>query len=260
MLKTQYELLTFPAVSNLSGAGRPSGGFIIGWCRELTQFIKVLKHLRSAVFIELSLPNNKPILITFIYFSPDRDFRRRLDEVFQEIHGFSHHYKDLMVLGDANARLGQLNAALGKRRQSKDSTANDKGKVLLSWANELGLQVANGAFNGDRAGEIIYISSSNHGSSVIDLLLYSLSLASLICSFRVLDLVHSSHFPILVTINEDNQVSPPTREIIRVPVTKNLPYGTLGPEGLLHYDTDLHYGTMTLTYSMALLCSFILCH
>ena len=33
---------------------------------------------------------------------------------------------------------------------------------------------------------------------------------------------------------------------------KNLPYGTLGPEGLLHYDTDLHYGTMTLTYIMAL--------
>jgi len=28
----------------------------------------------------------------------------------------------------------------------------------------------------------------------------------------------------------------------------NLPYGTLGPEGEWHIDTDLHYGTMTLTY------------
>jgi len=33
---------------------------------------------------------------------------------------------------------------------------------------------------------------------------------------------------------------------------KNLPYGTLGPEGEWHDYTDLHYDTMTWTYIMAL--------
>jgi len=95
-----------------------------------------------------------------------------------------------MVLGDANARLSQHNAAVGRRRESKDPVSNNKGKVLLRWASEIGLQVANGAFSGDRGGEITFISSSNHGSSVIDLLLYSQSISCSISSFRVLDFAH----------------------------------------------------------------------
>jgi len=216
LIEHRFEVRTVPAISN-GNRGRPSGGFIIGWNHSLASFIKILNHLRSAVFLEIFL-EDIPILIVFLYISPDRDFRKNLNVVFEVTLAYMNHYKSVLVLVDANSRLGQYNSVLGGTRSSKDTTFNNNGKGLLGWANELGLLVGNGALNGDREGEVTYISDSNHGTSVIDLLLYSSPMSNYISSFNVLDLTHSAHFPILTILNQEQNESvakPP--EVLRIP-------------------------------------------
>jgi len=196
-----YNLLVVPASQHTHG--RPFGGLILGWDLNLGPAqVTILKQTDHYILIKLS-NNFKNLLILFFYLSPDKHYHRKLGSMFEELTQLSTHFGDIIVMGDANAWTGQRNTILGNPRNSKDARVNTKGKALLKYAEETGLAIGNGALNGDLSGEVTFISSAGPkgGSSVIDLLLYSPTVSDVLQSFSVLDLPHSSHFPILTKLS-----------------------------------------------------------
>jgi len=156
-----------------------------------------------AIFV--SLLSTSKILIVFIYISPGPKFKTQLTSVFEDTIHLSNKFSSIMGMGDANSRLGHHNTKVGTERYSQDVKFNSNGKSLLELANQLDLVIANGAYDGDREGQLTFVSDINAGSSVIDLLIFTPPLASQLSSVNVLSLTHSTHFPILATLNRNTQ-------------------------------------------------------
>jgi hypothetical protein len=201
LLSQHYNLLVVSA--SQYARGRPFGGLILGWDLNLgSAHVTILRQTDYYILIKLS-NNFKNLLILFFYLSPDNHYHSKIGSMFEELTQLSARFGDVIVMGDANAWTGQRNTALGNPRKSKDARVNANGKALLKFAEETGLVIGNGALNGDLSGEVTFISSTGPkgGSSVIDLILYSPSVSNVLQSFTVLDLPHSSHFPILTKLS-----------------------------------------------------------
>ena len=121
-----------------------------------------------------------------------------------------------LVVGDMNARTGtsatvsanndlviqQLiegtfpKDATHPKRNSKDSTLNERGKQLIDFGCEWNLKILNGASVGDLLGD--WTCYRYNGNSVIDYMMASHSLQDHISYFKVLDLtVFSDHRPLM---------------------------------------------------------------
>ena len=81
--------------------------------------------------------------------------------------------ESVIVVGDLNARVGEWQiGTTGERekgRKSVDKTLNSEGNKLLSFCEELGCTIRNGATKGDWEGEQIFVGDG--GLSVIDLVI-----------------------------------------------------------------------------------------
>ena len=100
---------------------------------------------------------------------------------------------ELLLMGDFNARVSNIQEALGAEadeevaahagvgdssllsavpeRNSMDDTSNAHGKLLVSMCRDLGLRILNGRIDGDAAGECTF--SGGRGKSMIDLYIAS---------------------------------------------------------------------------------------
>jgi len=206
---TDYEIRSIPARKN--PRGRPSGGLIYGWKFNLKDDIYIIKESETSVFLHFKVTNTN-LLIVFFYISADSSYFAKLKALMEEVSQFSASFKPIILIGDANAHVGSLNATAAPQRSSKDTRIDAKGRTLLSHVDEVELEIGNGALAGDRHGEVTFISSANGGSSVIDLLLFTPSSSCLIQKFQVLNISHSDHFPILTTLNLNLQIPPPQKE------------------------------------------------
>jgi len=198
---SNYNLHVIPATSKTRG--RPEGGFILGWLHSIDNSVTVLKENQHSIFIKLNL-GSITILIVFFYLPPDNQYSSRLKTLMEKVAQLGASFPNSILMGDSNAHLGTSNTVMGLSRNSKDARLDAKGKELLMRAEELDLQLGNGAINGDTQGELTFISHANAkaraGASVIDILLFSSSTYPLINSFQVLENCSPGHFPILTTL------------------------------------------------------------
>ena len=85
-----------------------------------------------------------------------------------------------------------------EKRRSKDLTVNTFGKSLLDMCCELNVHVLNGRCNGDKQGEMTYVSKV--GSSVVDYIIVDTDIFCEVRSFTVLNIDVATHFPIVATL------------------------------------------------------------
>jgi hypothetical protein len=193
--------------------------------KELESAITVVKSTTFSIFINLRLPSDS-ILIVFFYLSADCTYNSKL-RTMKDVAKLGSAFPKTLLMGDANAHVGSCNSSVGQKRVSKDEKLDAIGKIIINYAEELGLQIGNGATYGDRNVEI-FISSANQGKSVIDLLLFSFPSLPLIQKLRVQEMGHSSHFPIITPLSltaQENQKMELRRPKIKLPTE---------PERILH--------------------------
>ena len=101
-----------------------------------------------------------------------------------------------------NAQNGFRDLSKLGNRCSKDTVVNRRGDKLLATLTDLDMCILNGNSSSDYNGEFTYISPQ--GASTIDLCTVSKDIK--VCSdFKVLDLLHSSHFPILLKLGTQSE-------------------------------------------------------
>lgn len=193
-----------------SNMGRASGGLLI----------LVNKDLYSISDNDVILQNNFIILILRkfklfiigIYINQCTDLLVTLNLLFDMLHRQSSIYQnfDICILGDFNARMGELNQInhcltlssnyISESRSSLDQFIDRRGINLSNFMEDNGLILLNGRVFDDYVGLFTHI--SDLGNSVIDLAWVNLDLIRKIDSFSIKNIVSmSDHFPIEVNFD-----------------------------------------------------------
>lgn len=202
-----YQLVFEPAI-RVHRFGRAIGGIIIGIKQEMIDMgvSYEIIHTDDKLIIKLQYKEQVYTLIPQ-YLRPstwDHDFRK-LSQIFQ-----TADISNQIVIGDLNARIGEVNQSIGDiyrkkfysgydLRKSKDKIVNQKGSKFIQLCDDYNMLILNGITKGDKEGDLTYISTL--GDSVNDLCAVSKEVLERIVEFRVEDKVWSDHFPILVRIN-----------------------------------------------------------
>ena len=109
-----------------------------------------------------------------------------------------------MLLGDFNCQIGDFQnyTEFEIARQSTDKKTNSRAKQLIRKIVETDMMVLNGSTISDEKGFPTFTNAN--GSSVIDICLIDKQTLCMVKDLKVLNSLESSHFPILITLN-DNQ-------------------------------------------------------
>ncbi|XP_066596130.1 golgin subfamily A member 6-like protein 22 [Prorops nasuta] len=117
--------------------------------------------------------------------------------------------KKCMIGGDWNARIGETREEEGEEgrtetgRRSKDKVVNAEGRRMMELMGEMGLEVFNGAVNGDKEGEYTYV--GHMGRSVIDFVVGDRETREEIREMEVEVRVESDHLPIVVKLSKERR-------------------------------------------------------
>jgi len=191
MLSSNY-VITDNYGTRVSSRGRLSGGYVMGIHSRVVHRTSVLAQLDDYCLVRV---NNKDghIILCFVYFSPkcSVDFLG----ILQHIKAYGNNF---FIIGDMNARIGSFQNAdcsdgSGYQRDTKDEHVNTRGRNLIKCLKGTDLKVMNGSTVSDKCGSYTFINSN--GSSVIDLCIATNSVFHS-SDFKVLDMVHSCHFPV----------------------------------------------------------------
>jgi len=123
---------------------------------------------------------------------------------------FATRQEGLLILGDFNARIGQLGDAteieysnypnIEGVRSSRDSIVKKRGKEMVGVMQELGLLILNGRVSGDSQGEFTFV--THNGPSVLDLCIVNNIIAEIVNSLAIKSIGYSSHLAVELTIGE----------------------------------------------------------
>jgi hypothetical protein len=137
---------------------------------------------------------NRNLHLLFTYLSLTSDINK-IEDIFNRV----VCYDEIIIMGDFNCRLGQLNPPHSRfSRSSKDVVINQRGKFLINILRQSNLFILNGCTKSDRLGEFTF--SNKNGNSCVDICLVSDKLNDLF-DMSVLEMEGSCHFPILLKMN-----------------------------------------------------------
>uniref|UniRef100_T1HRL5 Endo/exonuclease/phosphatase domain-containing protein n=1 Tax=Rhodnius prolixus TaxID=13249 RepID=T1HRL5_RHOPR len=117
---------------------------------------------------------------------------------------------NLILIGDCNAHIGeaqvlpaqllnQSQCALAKKRRSKDSKIDSRGKQFLEMCEDENFVILNGRTLNDQSGEYTYISKV--GCSVVDFCCVTTPCLPFVHDFKVLADTFSDHMPITLQLS-----------------------------------------------------------
>jgi len=202
----KYDCTQVNAV-RLSNRGRGIGGIII--LTDSNKFAVTGSTLNEN-FIILRVKNtksNEVIIIANVYIQPQSEKDEALTEFFDTLQQIreSNSNSQLIICGDFNARIGRedmseinLPPIIANRRLSKDSTINQRGKLLNEIIDSNDIEILNGRTINDIPGNFTYVCQS--GSSCIDLFMGNPQVMNCVTSLKVLKFPHSNHFPIQLNL------------------------------------------------------------
>lgn len=206
--------------------GRGMAGMSVYVNKKIVNFIEPI-YLESELGIAFKFLKNytgfvKDVILYFLYLPPaDSPFytfktARGLRLFEQDLDYFCSEQadSDLVILGDLNARCGELSECIptsrntqleeyndffvnpvNENRYSCDKTVNSAGRMLIDICKVFSLYILNGRSGHDNGiGNYTYVSTL--GSSVIDYCLCTGDVTEHIKEFRVEERGESQHFPI----------------------------------------------------------------
>lgn len=115
-----------------------------------------------------------------------------------------------IIGGDFNSRIGKegqihTDDENEYHRNSKDSSRNAEGDILLKIVENRGWHFLNGNITGDERGEFTYIGA--RGASVIDYVIANSEAIDKITQFRIDDKIDSDHLPLTVELETEVKAS-----------------------------------------------------
>lgn len=202
--------LKWITATKLSRYGRPIGGILLGYKKDLIQQnINIsFKNTNEVNYIKIK---NNEFIINFlpIYLRLESWYND-----FEVVKRFclENDLSNLILAGDMNVRIGEEqtipeeflleNPALAAARCSKDKIINRRGRDFLNFAQDCGLIILNGRTLGDAQGDFTYVSVM--GQSVIDLVGISVGVAQKILNMTVDGQIYSDHMPIKLELSLSN--------------------------------------------------------
>ena len=199
-----------------------SGGICIGIHRSLDHLIEHIpvecSDVQAIKISKNATKTGQNMIVINVYDPPENSSvsKKRqnadsvpiLDQVIELIARQSD--ADILLVGDFNARTGNLNFnprkenwedgrqlnVEGKLRASMDPKVNSRGKKLLSMLSECNLSILNGNILGDVFGDLTCL--TYNGASVVDYVITSGPVKAQVKSFKVLPMTtYSDHKPLL---------------------------------------------------------------
>lgn len=204
---TNFELFWKPA-TRLRIHGRASGGCVYGFRKNVKNSnIKHYYHFVNETAILCIEINSIKFKIIPVYIR-GADWHNEFTVL--KNYFINNAVDNIILVGDMNVRLGRLQQELEdfhkssftaglEERNSKDHTANDKGRKLIDFCNDFGLVILNGRTNGDENGEFTFLSAV--GDSVNDICAVSHNLLQFIDTFQVEAKVWSDHMPLKLKLS-----------------------------------------------------------
>lgn len=110
--------------------------------------------------------------------------------------------KKMLIIGDLNARTGAHQAGKATRI-SEDKVLNTEGKKLIKWCEDNGMEIGNGATEGDEKGKITCFAAI--GGSVIDYVIKNKD-ENIINYMEILFNDESDHFPIKIRLKVQKEM------------------------------------------------------
>jgi hypothetical protein len=205
--------------------GRGVGGLLIGWKKDFSKRLNMdLKVVSEENFTMVVLEKQNFLLNILPMYIRSEGW----ENSFIQLKSFINNgNKDFLLLGDFNARIGELQQTyvteihchpnLLYPRKSKDKIINRRGRLFMELCLDQNLWLLNGACYGDEEGSITY--SSTLGDSVIDLAAISNLCLGKVESFKVKDTCWSDHFPIVLKLR-NNKMDPAMTELKLLPKLK----------------------------------------
>lgn len=186
-----YRELCIPSIKNPKvKCGRDSGGIIVLFKENISNYIFPVKKGRSHIWIKLKkelTSSDLDIYLCAIYIPPNES-PYYSDEIFQTLQSEILQFQSqgsILLMGDMNARTGReidyiesqgyafvsdvqinRNKQFERPRQNHDNILNKNGKQLLQLCKSLGLFITNGRMRGDSLGRFTYCSQL--GCSAVD--------------------------------------------------------------------------------------------
>lgn len=121
---------------------------------------------------------------------------------------------EVLVIGDLNARLGELQSTgvdgRTRVRKSKDKLVNNNGKMILNMCEIYEMDIMNGTTTSDTTGE--YTFAKRNVNSVIDLCMAGGEWKNRITDLKVGEQLMSDHMPLDVTATYQIDVQPAQKE------------------------------------------------
>ena len=225
---SKYEVLNCIEASKRAECkkGRASGGMLLYCKSNLKPSNKILKSSNFCIWYEIdksifyNLPDN--IKVCSIYSPPENSnyYTNNIwDELKADIFEFTTSTSLFMIIGDSNARVGDLsefsdddNPGLDSslqantrsfnisKRNNCDKEIKQNGQRLMELSRTFHMQIANGRFLGDIWGNYTHHNISK-GESTVDLAIVSDTLLDYIDDFKVLPQKDfSDHCKIVLTI------------------------------------------------------------
>uniref|UniRef100_A0A1Y1N802 Reverse transcriptase domain-containing protein n=1 Tax=Photinus pyralis TaxID=7054 RepID=A0A1Y1N802_PHOPY len=186
--------------------GRASGGLIMFVKSNLLNYFKVVSHTNLWICVSLNMFTLKYLILS-VYISPNLDNKASLELLHEFITDLSYVYGDYkwVVLGDFNARIGQLNQLdretitgynVQATRVSLDHYINKRGKMVITLMEDVGLFTLNGRTEGDAPGNFTFANAN--GKSTIDLIWANMSAIQDVRYLRILPTLEKTEHSICI--------------------------------------------------------------
>ena len=140
-----------------------------------------------------------------VCYKEDRESKFKTDDYFERIKGLIVEFrmKNIIMIGDLNGRIGQLNDNEQfklKSRNSKDIIINSQGRNVIDFCNETALIIANGRLEKGRC-TFFSLYRGDIKQSMIDYLITSRSLIENIDLFEIQPpVLYTDHAPMKISI------------------------------------------------------------
>ena len=156
LLNNNYMWATKAAVRE-NKKGRAKGGLIVGIKKTLKE-LQVKEWKYGLVIDGLKTGDRDIKMIAGYNNSGMSEFLDKMSEIIDEA---AMEGKELVIVGDLNARIGVNNNENNEKdeieRKSEDLVYNTEGKKLIQFCRDKGLEVKNGKTEGDWEGKLTYV-------------------------------------------------------------------------------------------------------
>ena len=206
-----FQMVQSKAIRDAS-RGRASGGIVLLVKNSLN--VRIIESTPWWIFAELEVESLRFIIGT-LYLREKYDIDYYMEMLHDTLDTIESQYGDcgLIIGGDQNCRVGQLNMDLGdildnseleNIRESRDERVNTRGRNLVNFMENRAMLLVNGRSKSDCPAQFTYC--SGFSSSILDLVWVNLQMLENLVDLEVMVenenyVCLSDHFPVHVTLN-----------------------------------------------------------